>query len=69
MKHYLLERGLRPSSDFAKAVGIEKQQTLYELLAKAQPYIQYEEREVADVIRHSRAEDNPSRRESSSING
>ncbi|MCI08238.1 hypothetical protein A2U01_0029314, partial [Trifolium medium] len=39
MKHYLLERGLRPHSDFAKAVGIEKPQTLDELLAKAQPYI------------------------------
>ncbi|MCI48564.1 hypothetical protein A2U01_0069807, partial [Trifolium medium] len=50
--------------DFAKAVGIEKPQTLDELLAKAQPYIQYEERKAADAIRHSRAEDNSSRRES-----
>ncbi|MCI17560.1 hypothetical protein A2U01_0038708 [Trifolium medium] len=54
MKHYLLERGLRPHNDFAKAVGIEKPQTLDKLLAKAQPYIQYEEREAADSIRHAR---------------
>ncbi|MCI37069.1 hypothetical protein A2U01_0058293, partial [Trifolium medium] len=64
MKHYLLERDLRPRSDFAKAVGIEKPRTLVELLAKAQPYIQYEEREAADSIRHSRSEANPPRRES-----
>ncbi|MCI89054.1 hypothetical protein A2U01_0110342, partial [Trifolium medium] len=50
MKHYLLERGLRRRSDFAKAVGIEKPRNLTELLAKAQPDIQYEEREVADSI-------------------
>ncbi|MCI88833.1 hypothetical protein A2U01_0110121, partial [Trifolium medium] len=31
--------------DFAKAVGIKKPRNLAELLAKAQPYIQYEERE------------------------
>ncbi|MCI36371.1 hypothetical protein A2U01_0057594, partial [Trifolium medium] len=31
---------------------------------KAQPYIQYEEREAADSIRHSRSEANPPRRES-----
>ncbi|MCI47340.1 hypothetical protein A2U01_0068581, partial [Trifolium medium] len=64
MRHYLLERGLRPRSDFDKAVGIEKPRTLAELLAKARPYIQYEEREAADSIRHSRAEANPPRRES-----
>ncbi|MCI58463.1 hypothetical protein A2U01_0079718, partial [Trifolium medium] len=64
MKHYMLEQGLRPHSDFSKAVGIEKPQTLDELLAKALPYIKYEEREVADSIRHSRTEDNQSRRES-----
>ncbi|MCI56202.1 hypothetical protein A2U01_0077453, partial [Trifolium medium] len=46
-------RGLRPRSDFAKAVGIEKPRTLAKILAKAQPYIQYEEREAADSIRHS----------------
>ncbi|MCI45385.1 hypothetical protein A2U01_0066624, partial [Trifolium medium] len=34
MKKYLLERGLRPHSDFAKAVGIEKPRTLDELLLK-----------------------------------
>ncbi|MCI93231.1 hypothetical protein A2U01_0114529, partial [Trifolium medium] len=59
MKHYLLERGLRPRSDFAKAVGIEKPRSLAELLAKSQAYIQYKEQEMADAIRHSRPEDNP----------
>ncbi|MCI73020.1 hypothetical protein A2U01_0094284, partial [Trifolium medium] len=54
MKKYLLERGLRPRSNFAKAVGIEKPRTLDELLQKAQSYIQYEEVEVADAIRHAR---------------
>ncbi|MCI36546.1 hypothetical protein A2U01_0057769, partial [Trifolium medium] len=64
MKKYLLERGLRPRSDFAKVVGIEKPRSLDELLSKAQSYIQYEEREVADAIRHYRPEDNPPPRES-----
>ncbi|MCI91036.1 hypothetical protein A2U01_0112330, partial [Trifolium medium] len=58
MKKYLLERGLRPHSDFVKAVGIEKPRTLDELLHKAQSYIHYEEVEVADAIRHARPEDN-----------
>ncbi|MCI54790.1 hypothetical protein A2U01_0076040, partial [Trifolium medium] len=58
MKKYLLERGLRPRSDFAKAVGIEKTRTLDELFHKAQAYMQYEEVEVADAIRHARPEDN-----------
>ncbi|MCI83738.1 hypothetical protein A2U01_0105014, partial [Trifolium medium] len=52
MKKYLLERGLRPHNDFAKAVGIEKPRTLDELLAKGRAYIQYEEREVADSSTH-----------------
>ncbi|MCI94825.1 hypothetical protein A2U01_0116123, partial [Trifolium medium] len=54
MKKYLLERGLRPRSNFAKAVGIEKPRTLDELLLEAQAYMQYEEVEVADAIRHAR---------------
>ncbi|MCI73464.1 hypothetical protein A2U01_0094728, partial [Trifolium medium] len=53
MKKYLLERGLRPRSDFAKVVGIEKPRTLDELPHKAQSYIQYEEVELADAIRHA----------------
>ncbi|MCI19684.1 hypothetical protein A2U01_0040844 [Trifolium medium] len=69
MKKYLLECGLRPRSNFAKAVGIEKSRSLDELLAKAQSYIQYEEREVADAIRHSRPEDNPPPREPSHKGG
>ncbi|MCI74757.1 hypothetical protein A2U01_0096021, partial [Trifolium medium] len=45
-----------------KAVGIEKPRTLDELLLKAQSYIQYEEVEVADAIRHARPEEgNPAR--------
>ncbi|MCI68207.1 hypothetical protein A2U01_0089466, partial [Trifolium medium] len=63
MKHYLLERGLRPCGDFAKAVGIKKPRSSAELLAKSQAYIQHEEREMADAIRHSRPEDNPPPRE------
>ncbi|MCI56018.1 hypothetical protein A2U01_0077269, partial [Trifolium medium] len=58
MKKYLLERGLRPRSDFAKAVCIEKPRTLDELLLKAQAHMQYEEVEMADAIRHARLEDN-----------
>ncbi|MCI45504.1 hypothetical protein A2U01_0066743, partial [Trifolium medium] len=64
MKKYLLERGLRPHSDFAKAVSIEKPRTLDEHLLKAQAYMQYEEVDVADAIRHGRPEDNQSARES-----
>ncbi|MCI79965.1 hypothetical protein A2U01_0101236, partial [Trifolium medium] len=64
MKKYLLERGLRPRSDFAKAIGIEKPRTLDELLHKAQAYMQYEEVGVADAIRHARPEDNNPARES-----
>ncbi|MCI41596.1 hypothetical protein A2U01_0062829, partial [Trifolium medium] len=63
MKKYLLERGLRPSSDFAKDVGIEKPRSLAELLAKSQAYIQYEEREFAKTIRHSWPGDSPPPRE------
>ncbi|XP_058774283.1 uncharacterized protein LOC131648549 [Vicia villosa] len=44
MKLYLLNKGLRPGSDFHKVVGIEKPRTLEDLLIKAQSYITYEER-------------------------
>jgi hypothetical protein len=44
MKQYLIERGLHRGSDFAKAIGIEPQTTLEDLLYKAQAYIAYEER-------------------------
>ena len=54
MKKYLLERGLCPRSDFAKAVGIETLATLDSLLLKAQAYIQYEEKEAANSARESR---------------
>ncbi|KAK2407999.1 L-type lectin-domain containing receptor kinase IX.1 [Trifolium repens] len=59
MKRYLLVRGLRPRTDFAKAVGIEKPRTLAQLLAKAESYIQYEEQEIADALRQGRSEEAP----------
>ncbi|XP_058784451.1 uncharacterized protein LOC131659257 [Vicia villosa] len=58
MKKFLLERGLRPRSDFAKAVGIETHVTLEEFFLKAQAYIQYEEKEAAHAVRNSRQEEN-----------
>ncbi|XP_058761565.1 uncharacterized protein LOC131634955 [Vicia villosa] len=57
MKKFLLERGLRPRSDFAKAVGIETPATLDEFFLKAQAYIQYEEKEAAHAVRNSRHEE------------
>jgi hypothetical protein len=56
MKKYLIERGLRRGSDFAKAIGIEPQATLEDLLHKAQAYIAYEEKEAAINIRNPRAD-------------
>ncbi|CAJ2652108.1 unnamed protein product [Trifolium pratense] len=55
MKKYLLQRGLRPNSDFARAVGIEKPRTFSDLLLKSQAYIQYEEQQAADAARYGRA--------------
>ena len=49
MKKYLLERGLRPCSNFAKAVGIETPATLDSLLLNAQAYMQYEEKETSNI--------------------
>ncbi|XP_058760613.1 uncharacterized protein LOC131633953 [Vicia villosa] len=57
MKKFLLERGLRPCLDFAKAVGIETPATLDEFFLKAQAYIQYEEKEAAHAVRNSRQEE------------
>ncbi|XP_058758369.1 uncharacterized protein LOC131631595 [Vicia villosa] len=57
MKKFLLERGLRPRSDFAKAVGIETPATLDEFFHKAQTYIQYQEKEAAHAVRNSRHEE------------
>ncbi|XP_058761739.1 uncharacterized protein LOC131635149 [Vicia villosa] len=57
MKKFLLERGLRPRSDFAKAVGIETPATLNEFFLKAQAYIQYEEKEAAYAVHNSRQEE------------
>ncbi|MCI54158.1 hypothetical protein A2U01_0075406, partial [Trifolium medium] len=68
-KKYLLERGLRPHSDFAKAVGIKKPHTLDDLLFKAQAYIQYEEVQIADAARHSRPGSSQPAREPSQRGG
>ena len=54
MKKYLLERGLHPRNDFAKAVGIETPAMLDSLLLKAQAYIQYKEKEAANNSIESR---------------
>ncbi|XP_058730435.1 uncharacterized protein LOC131602338 [Vicia villosa] len=63
MKLYLLDKELRPGSDFHKAVGIEKPRTLEELLIKAQAYITYEERANPPRIeKSSRRDDTPPRR-------
>ncbi|MCI11223.1 hypothetical protein A2U01_0032323 [Trifolium medium] len=51
MKLYLLDRGLRRDSDFAKAVGIEEPKTLDAFLEKAQKYIAYEEKQKAFDVR------------------
>ncbi|XP_058774979.1 uncharacterized protein LOC131649235 [Vicia villosa] len=58
MKKFLLKRGLRPRSDFAKDVGIETPATLDEFFLKAQAYIQYEEKEAAHAVCNSRQEEN-----------
>jgi hypothetical protein len=65
MKRYLLARGLRPRTDFAKAVEIEKPKTLAQLLAKAEKYIQYKEQEIADALRQGRTEEAPPKQDSS----
>ena len=54
MKKYLLERGLRPHSDFTKAVGIETPATLNSLILKEQAYLHYKEKEAANNARESR---------------
>ncbi|XP_058722192.1 uncharacterized protein LOC131593949 [Vicia villosa] len=57
MKKFLLEQGLRPRSDFAKADGIETPATLDEFFLKAQAYIQYEEKEATHAVCNSRQEE------------
>jgi hypothetical protein len=44
-------------------VGTEKPKTLAQLLAKAEPYIQYEEQEMADSLRQGQTEEERPRRE------
>ncbi|KAK2409752.1 hypothetical protein QL285_045156 [Trifolium repens] len=64
MKLYLMDRGLRANSDFAKAVGIEEIRTLDTFLEKAQKYIAYEEKQMAVDARKPRHQDEsgPSKR-------
>ena len=52
MKKYLLEQGLLPHSDFAKAVGIETPTTLDAIFLKAHVYIQYKEKMTVNYARH-----------------
>ncbi|XP_058786680.1 uncharacterized protein LOC131661234 [Vicia villosa] len=61
MKKYLLEQGLQPQSDFAKAVGIETPGTLDAFFLKAHAYIQYEEKETSHAVRNSRQEESAKR--------
>lgn len=58
MKKYLLERGLRLSFDFTKAMGIEMPATSDAFFLKAQAFIQYEEKEAAHVTQNFRHEEN-----------
>ncbi|MCI48396.1 hypothetical protein A2U01_0069639, partial [Trifolium medium] len=58
MKLYLLDRGLRRGTDFAKAVGIEEPRTLDALFEKAQKYIAYEEKQVAIDMRRPKSYQN-----------
>jgi hypothetical protein len=64
MKPYLMDRGLRPGSDFAKAVGIEEIRTLDTFLERAQKYIAYEEKQMAADVRKPKHQDEsgPSKR-------
>jgi hypothetical protein len=57
MKLYLLDRGLRPGSDFAKALDIEEVRTLDLFLEKAQKYIAYEEKQMAADVRKPKHQD------------
>ncbi|MCH85070.1 hypothetical protein A2U01_0005912 [Trifolium medium] len=57
MKRYLIEKGLRRPSEFAKALAIEPASCLNHLLKRANAYIKYEEKEaVANTRGSSRAE-------------
>lgn len=58
MKKYLLDHGLWPRFDFAKAVGIDTPATLDTFFLKVHSYIQYEEKEAAHAARDSRHEQN-----------
>ena len=49
MKRYLLERGLISGTEFRKFVGIEPPRTFDVLLEKARAYMDYEEREAANI--------------------
>ncbi|MCI58207.1 hypothetical protein A2U01_0079461, partial [Trifolium medium] len=66
MNLYLLDRGLRRGSDFAKAVGIEEIKTLDAFFEKAQKYIAYEEKQMAADVRRPKGQEKdeagPSRR-------
>ncbi|CAJ2632650.1 unnamed protein product [Trifolium pratense] len=55
MKLYLLDKGHRRDSDFAKAVGIEEPKTLDAFFEKAKNYIAYEEKQNAIDLRRPKS--------------
>ncbi|XP_045809926.1 serine/arginine repetitive matrix protein 1-like [Trifolium pratense] len=59
MKLYLLDRGLRRDSNFAKAVGIEEPKTLDAFFEKAKKYIAYEEKQKAIDLRRPKSQEKP----------
>ncbi|MCH84922.1 hypothetical protein A2U01_0005760, partial [Trifolium medium] len=70
MKRYLIEKGLRRPSEFAKALAIESANSLNHLLKRANAYIKYEEKEaVANTRGSSRAENSSQHNRGSSRGG
>ncbi|WJX89707.1 hypothetical protein P8452_71681 [Trifolium repens] len=69
MKLYLMDRGLRLGSDFAKAVGIEEIRTLDTFLERAQKYIAYEEKQMVADVRKPKHQDESGPSKRGSING
>lgn len=49
MKHYLLDRGLIPGSNFTKSIEIEKLHSMDTILLKVRAYIAYKEKTVATI--------------------
>jgi hypothetical protein len=69
MKKYLIECGLRRHNEFAKAIGIEPQATLNDLLNKATTFIDYEEKLATTAVRQPRTESSSGHNRGSSRGG